>query len=104
MRFYLPLISILNTEIWGIDDDDYGVEEIGALVDRFIVPLKNAGMKASKTDVKIQWRDTRNYSCKNLYKEGEDYPKTWRKMFSSQFASKWRDILSLVELLFCIPY
>ena len=51
------LISILATEIWDIDDDDYGVEEIGALVVTFTVPLKNAGMKASKTDVKSQWRD-----------------------------------------------
>ena len=70
---FASLTSILNTEIWDIDDDDYGVEEIGALVDRFIVPLKNAGMKASKTDVKSQWRDMRNYSCENLSKEGEDY-------------------------------
>ena len=52
MRLYLPLISILNTEIWDIDDDDYGVEEIGALVDRSIVPLQNAGMKASKNRCK----------------------------------------------------
>ena len=103
MRLLASLISILNTEIWDIDNDDYGVEEIGALVDRFIVPLKNAGMKASKSNVKIQWRGMRNYSCKSLYNAGEDYLETWRKIFSSQFASEWRDILFLVELLFCFP-
>ena len=30
MTLLASLISILNTEIWDIDDDDYGVEEIGA--------------------------------------------------------------------------
>ena len=93
----------MNCEAWEVGEDNYGCDYVEELMKRFIISLKNAGFAASVADLINQRKDMKAYTIKYLCKEGEDYLVTCRRIFSSQFSSKWWCILLLVELLFCFP-
>ena len=50
-----------------------------------------------------EWDDIGDYAKSYLNLTGEDYRVTWWKLFNGPDPTRWSNILSVVELLFCIP-
>lgn len=67
----------------------------------FVVPLENAHVNCSL--VQGEWDDMVDYAKSYLNLTGEDYRVTGWKLFNSPDPTRWSNILSVVELLFCIP-
>ena len=44
-----------------------------------------------------------DYARRYLNLVQEDYPSIWWKLINAANANKWGNVLSLIELLFCIP-
>lgn len=118
-----PLIEkaavILNAECWlarskvfnlhvGLDDDDDDVEsfadeELMSIFEHFCPLLKNAGVDCTAVELLDEWHALLSYSVKFLKPERNHYLKTWKFLFKSSMVSRWRNVLTLVELLFSIP-
>ena len=78
--------------------------EIIRLFEHFQVVLGNAGVKCPCTEVVAEWHDLFTYSINYLQPTKHNYKKTWAFVFSSSHArSRWKNILTLIELLFSIP-
>ena len=65
--------------------------------------LTFAGVKISSVDLLNQWHDLLQYSKEFLSTGLTNYIKTWQKINSSPQFCGWKDILTLIELLFTIP-
>jgi hypothetical protein len=115
---------VLNTESWMAkaslpqeDNEEDEVEspcpkfnegtfdtEISRLFEHFQGVLGNAGIECLCTELVAEWHDLFTYSINYLQPNKHNYRKTWRFLFQSSYAlTKWKNILTLVELLFSIP-
>jgi hypothetical protein len=78
--------------------------EIIRLFEHFQPVLDNADVKCPCTEVVAEWHDLLTYIINYLQPNKHNYKKTWKFVFLSSYAkSKWKNILTLVELLFSIP-
>jgi hypothetical protein len=79
----------------------FGHEALGAICERFSVPLESA-----KTDCSLvqgEWDNMVDYGKTYLNLVQDDYKLNWWKLFNAVDAKKWTNVLAVVELLFCLP-
>ena len=53
--------------------------------------------------VQEEWDHMVEYGRTFLYLVQDDYKINWWKLFNSVDASKWSNVLRVIELLFCLP-
>ena len=113
---------IINAESWLAkssipkEDDEVGESvgiafeegtfdaEVSRLFDHFQAVLNNAGVNCPCTEVIAEWHDLFTYCINYLQPSKHSYRKTWKFLFQSSYAgTKWKNILTLIELLFSIP-
>ena len=96
------VLTLLATHGWGrSEDDDFADSALSNLSVRFAIPLQNAGVEISLLGE--EWKDMLDYAKLYLNLVQEDYQAIWWKLFNAASSNKWSNILSLIELLFCIP-
>lgn len=99
---------ILNTEGWERSNEDgedltFADDSIVQLYEHFKVPLTNAGMSGSLSDLLEQWHRLLEYAKRYFDPSRTPYLRVWRKIFDSERKTEWNMVLLLVELLFAIP-
>ena len=95
---------ILNTEGWITkEDDEFLDEEINSVCELLQEPLGRAGLAATLNEVLEQWHSMVTYAVTYLNVVTFHYRKVWKLLFSSSRSREWKDILLMVELLFCLP-
>ncbi len=74
---------------------------MGAIYEKFRIPLENASVDDSL--VQEEWDNMVEYgkTFPNLVQD--DYKVNWWKLFNCVDASKWSNVLKVIELLFCLP-
>ena len=112
-KIFEPIVQILNTEGWEykkighsgntISDFEFTDTKEEHLYEQFNIPLAAAGVKISSVDLLNQWHDLLQYSKEFLSTGLTNYIKTWQKINSSPQCCGWKNILTLIELLFTIP-
>ncbi len=75
--------------------------QLSSLSSRFEVPLQKAQVDIALLEE--EWEDMTEYAKRYLNLVQEDYRAIWWKLFNVVDSKKWTNILSLVELLFCLP-
>ena len=83
------------------EDGSFAHDALESLSTRFRVPLEMAGVDCSL--IQEEWEDIINYAKRYLNLVQENYTTIWWKLFNAFDASKWQNILRVVELLFCLP-
>ena len=73
---------------------------ISTLSAKFATPLQNAGVDISLLEE--EWKGIVDYA-KRYLNLLQPYRETWWKLINAVCFSKWSNILSLIEFLFCIP-
>ena len=76
----------------------FGYEALDSLSTRFKVPLEVDCSLLQK-----DWDDMVDYARQYLNPVQEEYQVVWWKLFNEVDAKKWSNVLSFVELLFCLP-
>ncbi len=71
------------------------------MCERFRVPLEAANVDCSL--VQDEWDDMVDYGKRFLNLVQDDYKVNWWKLFNAVDASKWANVLKVIELLFCLP-
>ena len=95
-------LTILATYGWERGEDaSFAYQAVESLSSKFRLPLEKAGVDCSL--LQEEWDDIVDYAKRYLNLVQEDYSVIWWKLFNSVDASKWSNILKLVELLFCLP-
>ena len=96
-------LTILATQGWQkVDVTDSSVKlALQRLSSRFEVPLQKAQVDIALLEE--EWEDMTEYAKRYLDLVQEDYRTIWWKLFNSVDSKKWTNILSLAELLFCLP-
>ena len=61
------------------------------------------GLVATLNEVLEQWHSMVTYAVTYLNVVTFHYRKVWKLLFSSSRSREWKDILLMVELLFCLP-
>ena len=96
------ILSILATQGWEKEKNaDHARAALPRLIKRFEIPLQRAG--ADLSVLEEEWEDMTDYGKRYLNLVQDDYHSIWWKLFNAADASKWVNILSLIELLFCLP-
>ena len=108
--FLNHITLILNTEGWlkkdedGCDDIEFANKEVLELYNRFLEPLKRAGLDCSEVDLLSEWHELISHANNNLSSATISYLKTWRRIFiSSKCREDFKNILLLIEICFCLP-
>ena len=83
------------------EDASFGYKALDTLAVRFQIPLEKAQVDCSQ--LQEEWNDIVDYAKRYLNIVQEDYTIIWWKLFNSVDSKNWMNILSLVELLFCLP-
>ena len=95
-------ITILATQGWEkSEDSSFGYEALQCVSTRFLVPLENANVNCALLNE--EWDDIVEYAKRFLNLAKEDYKVIWWKLFNAPDSSKWTNLLTVVELLFCLP-
>ena len=95
-------LTILATYGWEKGEDgSFAHDALESLSTRFRVPLEKAGVDCSL--IQEEWEDIIDYAKRYLNLVQENYTTIWWKLFNAVDASKWQNILRVVELLFCLP-
>ncbi len=97
-------LTILVTHGWEKSEStSFGHEALESICARFLIPLENAQVDCSL--VREEWDDLMDYAKRYLNLVQQDYKVIWWKLFNASEADvkKWTNILSVVELLFCLP-
>ena len=95
-------LTILAPKDWEkTNDASFGYEVLRHLSTRFSAHLEKA--KVDYSALEEEWDDLIDYAkyCLNLVQD--EYQVIRWKMFNGVDAKKWSDLLTLVELLFCLP-
>ncbi|XP_041376382.1 zinc finger protein 862-like [Gigantopelta aegis] len=101
--------TILNTEHWksnvdvaGVDFTDVNVTE---LIENFQPVLLKQGFSpdASPQNILEEWHDMVRYTLDFLQPHKSCYKKTWKILFNCSKSTKWKNILTFIELLFSVP-
>lgn len=96
------ILTLLATQGWEKSENPEMAEAaLHRLIPHFQVPLEKAGIDVSL--VKEEWDDLTDYAKRYLNLAEEEYRVIWWKLFHAPDAKKWTNILSLIELLFCLP-
>ena len=95
-------LTILVTNGWErTETPSFGYSAIDFVCKMFVAPLENAAVNSSL--VQGEWDDMLEYAKSYLNLTGEDYRVIWWKLFNGPDLTRWSNILSVTELLFCIP-
>ena len=95
-------VTLLATNGWErCASTSFGYEPLEAVFEQFRVPLESANMDCSL--VQEEWDDMVDYGKRFLNLVQDDYNVNWWKLFNSVDASKWSNVLKVVELLFGLP-
>ena len=96
-------LKVLATHGWHkTEDASFGVEAVQALAKGFTIPLQEAGVNCALLE--HEWEDMVYYAKEYINLVQDPYRVVWWKLFNSPDANKWTNILTLVELIFCIHY
>ena len=95
-------VTLLATHGWErSESSSFGHPALEAVCQRFSVPLEHAGVNLSL--VLEEWDDMVEYGKQYLNLVQQDYQTIWWKLYNAVDSKKWSNILSVVELLFCLP-
>ena len=95
-------LTILATKGWQRTESiPFGHAALDAISTRFQTPLESASVDCFA--VKDEWDSMVEFGRNFLNLVQEDYKIIWWKLFNSVDAQKWSHVLSVVELLFCLP-
>ena len=95
-------LKILATQGWNKSDDiDFASVNLDNLVQQYLIPLQKATVDTSV--INEEWEDMVEYARRYLNIAEEDHQIIWYKLFNCPDSSKWKNILALIELLFCLP-
>ena len=95
------ILTVLATYGWNRSDDGFADIAIDNLSERFKVPLEKAEVDVSA--LQEEWMDMVRYAQQYLNLVQESAHTIWWKLFNSSLSKNWTNILSLIELLFCLP-
>ena len=95
-------VTILATNGWERSESaSFGHAALEAICQRFQIPLEAASLDVSA--VQEEWDDMVDYGRKYLNLVQEDYKVLWWKLFNAVDSGQWKNVLGVVELLFCLP-
>jgi len=95
-------LTVLATQGWQKSEDaSFANTALQSLSARFEVPLQKA--QVDITLLEEEWEDVVENAKHYLNLVQEDNQMIWWKLFNSVDSKKWTNVLSLVELLFCLP-
>lgn len=95
-------LTILAPEEWEKEEDaSFAYGALDSLSSRFRVPLEKA--KVNYFPLREEWDDMVDYAKHYLNLVQVDHQILWWKLFNSVDARRCRNILTLVELFFCLP-
>ena len=95
-------VTLLATNGWERSTSTaFGHEALEAVCERFHVSLESANVDCSL--VQEEWDHMVEYGRTFLNLVQDDYKINWWKLFNSVDASKWSNVLRVIELLFCLP-
>ena len=95
-------VTILATNGWERSESaSFGHAALDAICQRFQIPLETASIDCAA--VQEEWDDMVDYGKKYLNLVQEDYKVLWWKLFNAVDSKDWKNILGVVELLFCLP-
>ena len=95
-------VTILATNGWERSESaSFGHAALKAICQRFQIPLEAASLDVSA--VQEEWDDMVDYGREYLNLVQEDYKVLWWKLFNAVDSGQWKNILGVVELLFCLP-
>ena len=106
---FKQVAQVLNTEGWirtdenGEVDTEFADEAILSLKVRFQKPLSAAGVEISDAEFFNQWGSLLEYAKEFISVANTPYRVCWRRIFLSPRSSSWKDVLTLIQLLFTIP-
>lgn len=84
-----------------VEGGSFAHRALESLSTRFRVPLEKDGVDCSL--IQEEWEDIVDYAKHYLNLVYESYIVIWWKLFNSVDANKRQNILTIVELLFCLP-
>ena len=94
-------LTVLATHGWGKSDDtDFGKSCVERLATRFESALVSASF--STASLQEEWEDMVSYAKKYLNLT-DSHLIVWWKLFNVAESCRWRGMLLLAELLFCLP-
>ena len=100
--FLTHAVTLLATNGWErTESPSFGYAALEAICKRFAVPLEGSNVDCSL--VQEEWDDMVDYGKRFLNLVQDDYRVNWWKIFNAVDAKKWTNVLTLVELLFCLP-
>ena len=82
-------------------DASFGYSADESLSTRFETPLQEAGVNCAL--LQEEWDEIVYYAKQYLNLVTDPYNVVWWKLFNSPDACKWKNILTLVELIFSLP-
>ena len=92
------ILTILATQGWEkYEDETFAYEAIDHLMTLFTTPLEK--VQVVFTSVQQEWDGNVSYA-----KKYNSYKVVWWKLFNSPDASDWTNVLTLIELIFTIPF
>ena len=95
-------LKILATQGWNKPDGiDFASPNLDSLVQQFLILLNKADVDTSV--IIEEWEDMVDYASSYLNIAEEDHQTIWYKLFNCPDSSKWKNVLAVVELLFCLP-
>ena len=96
------MLRVLATHGWQKNDDAlFGVDAVQALARKFMLPLEKAGVNCAL--LQEEWVDMVSYAKSYINLVQDAYPVVWWKLLNCAGAAKWTNILTVVELVFCLP-
>ena len=96
------ILALLATKGWEKPENAHIADvALDSLISHFQTPLQRVGVDTSV--IKEEWEDMTNYVMRYLDLVQENYRTIWWKLFNTANANKWENVISLIELLFCIP-
>ena len=95
-------VTLLATNGWEqTESASFGHAALDAVCERFSTPLESASVDCFV--VKDEWDSMVEYGKKFLNLVQEDYKVIWWKLFNAIDSSQWSNVLTVIELLFCLP-
>jgi len=96
------LVTILATHGWERQEStEFGHSALETITSKFEISLaKVSGFEADK--VTEEWDNMVEYARQYLNLI-DNYKTVWWKLFNAPVASNWKNVLAVVELLFCFP-
>ena len=96
------ILILLATHGWQKSDDtSFGIDSVQALAEKFMLPLEKAGCNCALLEE--EWLDMVCYAKTYVNLVKDAYPVVWWKLFNCPEATKWTNILCVIELIFCLP-